>query len=64
MLVSSVVHTDGHVGEVKRINAAPAPLFDLVRDWLVHCPFKPARRPDGTPIAGELIQPFTFMQVR
>jgi hypothetical protein len=64
VLVSYVVHADGHVGEVKAINPAPPRLFALVREWLVHCPFKPAERPDGTSISVELIQPFTFVEVR
>jgi outer membrane biosynthesis protein TonB len=39
-----VVHSDGHVGEVRVLNADAQPLLaQAVRDWLEHCTFTAAR---------------------
>jgi hypothetical protein len=60
VLVEFVVHSDGHVGEVRLRNPAHLALFHLVRSWLLACPYTPSKKSTGEPVPVKILQPFTF----
>jgi len=62
VLVSFVVHSDGHIGEVELKNpTAPPILFDAVKNWLLGCPYTPSMM-GGKPMAVKMVVPFIFKQ--
>lgn len=60
VLVEYVVHSDGHVGEIKLKNpTAPPMLFEAVEKWLKGCPHVPSMA-GSKPLAVKIVQPFNF----
>ncbi len=62
VLVSFLVHPDGHVDNVELRNPkAPQILFDAVKQWLLRCPYPiPPQRADNSAAPVKVIVPFKF----